>query len=53
MCLVFMSVGTKVHTLFWTACNAYTKLVHKQAMEAINKETVATYEWLHRELVEN
>ncbi|KAJ8446115.1 hypothetical protein Cgig2_000912 [Carnegiea gigantea] len=45
--------GTKLHTLFWTACNAYTKHVHKQAMKAIKKESVATHEWLRRELIEN
>ncbi|KAJ8441647.1 LOW QUALITY PROTEIN: hypothetical protein Cgig2_019781 [Carnegiea gigantea] len=40
--------GAKPNTLFWTACNAYTEHVHKQAMEAI-KESVAENEWLLRE----
>ncbi|KAJ8428100.1 hypothetical protein Cgig2_012392 [Carnegiea gigantea] len=46
-------IGAKLHTLFYTACNAYTEHVHKQAMEAIKKESIATYEWLFREPVQN
>ena len=39
--------------LFWAACNAYNKHVHNQVMEAIKKESVAAYDWLLGELVEN
>lgn len=45
--------GAKLHSLFWTACNAYTEHVHKQAVEAIKKDSVATYEWLLKESVQN
>jgi len=47
------SVHVKLHTLFWTAFNAYTEHVHKKTIEVIKKESVATYEWLLREPVQN
>ncbi|KAJ8433889.1 hypothetical protein Cgig2_004611 [Carnegiea gigantea] len=37
-------IGAKLHTLFWTACNAYTEHVHKQVMKAIKKVSVISYE---------
>ncbi|KAJ8432620.1 hypothetical protein Cgig2_032901 [Carnegiea gigantea] len=36
--------GAKLHMLFWTACNAYTKHVYKQTMESIKKESKEAYE---------
>ena len=44
--------GTKLHLLFWTTCNAYNEHVHKQALEAIMKESVGAYEWLMDEPIE-
>jgi len=44
--------GIKLHLLFWTACNAYNKHVHKQAMEAIKKESVGAYKWSMAEPIE-
>ncbi|KAJ8422692.1 hypothetical protein Cgig2_017054 [Carnegiea gigantea] len=47
------SIGAKLHPLFSTASNTYTEHVHKQAIEAIMKESVDVYKWLFREPVEN
>ena len=46
------SIGAKLYTLLWTACNAYTEHVHKQVMKAIKKELVVAYKWLLGEPVE-
>ncbi|KAJ8444897.1 hypothetical protein Cgig2_015243 [Carnegiea gigantea] len=37
--------STKLHLLFWATCNAYTKHVYKQTMDAINRERKKAYEW--------
>ena len=45
--------GAKLHLLFWTACNAYTKHVFTRSMEAIKRESKRAYEWLMDEPVEH
>jgi len=45
--------GAKLHLLFWTACNAYTKHIFTRSMEAIKRESKRAYEWLMDEPVEH
>ncbi|KAJ8434498.1 hypothetical protein Cgig2_021454 [Carnegiea gigantea] len=45
--------GVKLHLLFWTACNAYTKHVYKQTMDVIKRESKKAYGWLVDESIEH
>ncbi|KAJ8425921.1 hypothetical protein Cgig2_028808 [Carnegiea gigantea] len=45
--------GAKLHLLFWTTSNAYTKHVYKQTMDAIKRESKKAYEWLVDEPIEH
>ncbi|KAJ8448500.1 hypothetical protein Cgig2_012144 [Carnegiea gigantea] len=46
-------LSAKLHLLFLTACNAYTKHAYKQTMDAIKRESKKAYEWLVDEPIEH
>jgi len=50
---VILVTGAKLHLLFWTACNAYTKYVFNRTTKAIKKESKRAYDWLMDEPIEH